>query len=152
MGDSEKGWCCCDIPWGSSSCQDALRYFIALLFSFKMAFWQFSEKALNSDCLQELPTVSCSSGSCLKYLLLSSVMQCSKCILYQSSECGGSQWCHSSSTVLSMKGSDLWLPHLYQAQQQVGVCCESVFSRLNTADIKSIWVNTWAASTWWLYC
>lgn len=38
-------------------------------------------------------------------------------VLYQSSECGGSPWYHTSSTVFSVKKSDLWLPCLYQAQQ-----------------------------------
>lgn len=30
-GDGVKGWCCCDIPWEISSCQDVLRYFIGPL-------------------------------------------------------------------------------------------------------------------------
>lgn len=87
MGNSEKRWRCCDIPWDSSSCQDALGYFIPLLFCLRWLSVNFLGKALNSECSQELPTISCSSGSCSKYLLLRSVLQHSKyvsCIRAQS--------------------------------------------------------------------
>lgn len=94
----------------------SLRYFIALLFCFRCLSVNSLWKTLKSECLQELSTVLCSSGSCLKYLLLSSAAF-KIGVLYQSSECSESQWCHISNTVFSMKGSDLWLTCLCQAQQ-----------------------------------
>lgn len=42
-----------DIPWDGSSCQDVLKYFIALLFCLRWLSVNFLGKALNSECSQE---------------------------------------------------------------------------------------------------
>lgn len=68
---SEKGWSCSGIPWDGSSHQYVLKYFIALLSCLRWHSVNFLGKALSSECSQEQPTALCSSGSSLKYLLLS---------------------------------------------------------------------------------
>lgn len=86
-----KGWCCCDIPWEISSCQDVLRYFIGPLLYLIWLCDNFPRKALNSECLLELPTESCNSGSCLKYLLLSCDRKIKVCFILEL-KCGESHW------------------------------------------------------------
>lgn len=114
MEDSEKGWCCSDVPWDGSSRQYVLKYFIALLFCLRSLFCQFSGGKHSIQNAHRSSPQHCTAVAALWVTSCWAVMQHSQHVLYQSSE--WEQWCHSSSS-FSVTGPDLCLPCPSQAQQ-----------------------------------